>query len=312
LVLDPQAKRFLAMVKASGLPDLSQLTPSEMRKAFLSLANMVDAKNVAIGSIENAEVPGPAGPLKIRIYTPVEAGAEPLAGLIFFHGGAGVFCDLDTHDGFCRMLSNASGCRIVSLDFRLAPEHKFPAGVEDCYAATKWLWEHAADLKIDQARIAVAGDSAGGNLAAVVCQLAARSGGPKLALQVLFCPVIDLSIETESRRLYADGYFLSSSMLEWALNHYCPFDKDFSDPRLSPLRSADLSHLPPAHIHTAEFDPLRDEGKAYADRLKLAGVDVCYTCHPGMIHHFYAMVGVIPRAASAIKAAGEAIKKALE
>jgi acetyl esterase len=311
MALDSHAKRFLDMVASARVPDMLQLTPLEMRQTFLSLARMVDAKDIPIGKIENSEIPGPAGRLKIRVYTPVEADAEQMAGLVFFHGGGGVFCNLETHEGFCRMLANESGCRIVSVDFRLAPEHKFPAGVEDCYAATKWVVDHAAELNIDRNRIAIAGDSAGGNLAAVVCQLAATTRGPKLALQILFCPITDVSIVTDSRRLFADGYFLTTAMLEWALKHYCPVDVDFSDPRLSPLRATDLSSLPPAHIHTAEFDPLRDEGKAYAKRLQRAGVKVHYTCHSGMIHHFYAMAAVIPQARVAIKSAGAAIKIAL-
>jgi acetyl esterase len=311
MALDPYVKRILDMVAAAGVPKTSQLTPEEIRRAFFDLAEMVDAKDVPIGKIESRELPGSAGPLKARVYTPVAALAQSLAGLIYFHGGGGVFCNLDTHDGFCRLLANESGCRLVSVDYRLAPEHRFPAAVEDAYAATRWVADHALQLKIDPNRIAIAGDSAGGNLAAVVCQLAKQKRGPDLALQVLFCPVTDLSGETESRRAYAEGYFLNKELLEWTLMHYCGPDADFSDPLLSPLRSADLSNLPPAHIHTAEFDLLRDEGKAYADRLAHAGVKVCYSCHLGMIHHFYAMAAVIPYARIAIRSAGAAIRNAL-
>lgn len=287
------------------------MTPAEMRRAFLDLARMVDAKDVPIGKVEDSAFPGPAGPLKVRIYTPVAPNAEPLAGIVFFHGGGGVFCDLDTHDGLCRLLANASSCRIISVDYRLAPEHKFPAAIEDSFAAVKWVSDHAWQLNIDPNRIAVAGDSHGGKLATVVCQLAKQAGSPAVALQILFCPVTNLAGETASRRAFAEGHFLSMEMLQWTVTHYCDPLADIADLRLSPLRCVDLSNLPPAHIHTAEFDPLRDEGKAYADRLAEAGVDVRYTCHQGMIHHFYAMAAVIPYARVALAAAGAAIKEAL-
>jgi acetyl esterase/lipase len=311
VTLDPHVKRFLDLIAVSSGPKTPQMTPAEMRRSFLDLAQVVDVKNVSIGKIESRECPGSAGPLMARVYTPAGAGAELLAGLVYFHGGGGVFCNLDTHDGFCRMLANESGCRLVSIEYRLAPEHRFPAAVEDSYAATRWVADHALHLNIDPTRLAIAGDSAGGNLAAVVCQVAKEAGGPDLALQVLFCPVTDLSPETESRGTYAEGYFLNREMLEWTVMHYCGPNADVSDPRLSPLRSPDLSNLPPTHIHTAEFDMLRDEGKAYADRLAHAGVKVRYTCHSGMIHHFYAMAAVIPYARIATKMAGAAIRKTL-
>jgi acetyl esterase/lipase len=181
------------------------------------------------------------------------------------------------------MLANASGCRVISIDYRLAPEHKFPAGVEDAIAATKWVAAKASDIGIDPARIVVAGDSAGGNLAAVVCQHA-KEGGPKIALQVLFCPVVDISAENQSRLDFAEGYFLERPLMIWAGGHYLPSGVDIMDPRLSPLRATDLSGLPPAHIHTAGYDPLREEAKDYADALERAGVKVRYTCHEHMIH----------------------------
>jgi acetyl esterase/lipase len=282
-----------------------------MRQAILRLARAVDAKDVPIGKIENREFPGLGGQLPICIYIPAATNTDKSAGLVYFHGGAGVFCNIETHDGLCRMLANESGCRVISVDYRLAPEHKFPAAVEDSYLAVKWVYDHASDLGIDPKRIAVGGDSAGGTLAAVVCQLAKLAGGPSLALQVLLCPVTDATADTESRKAYAEHYFFDRTIMDWALRHYCPPEMDLEDPRISPLRATDLAGLPLAHIHTAEFDPLRDEGKAYADCLERAGVKVRYTCHEGMIHHFYAMAGVIPYARLAIRAAGTAIKEAL-
>jgi acetyl esterase/lipase len=309
--LDPHVKRFLHMVAAGGIPGVSELTPPKMREAILRLAQVVNAADVPIGKTENRKLPRLGGSLPARIYTPSAINAGESAGLVYFHGGAGVFCNIETHDGLCRMLANASGCRVVSVDYRLAPEHKFPAAVEDSYLATRWVSENALELDIDPKRIAVGGDSAGGTLATVVCQLAKQAGGPRLALQVLFCPVTDVNADTESRKVYAERYFFDKEIMNWAFKHYCPPGVDLEDPRISPLYAANLAGSPPAHIHTAELDPLRDEGKAYADRLKRAGVKVRYICHEGMIHHFYAMAGVIPYARLAIKAAGAAIKEEL-
>jgi len=298
------------MVAAAGVPEVSRLTPSEMRQAVIGLSQMLDVKDVPIGRIENGELPGPTGPIAIRIYGPVAQDGS-LPGLVYFHGGGFVFGSIDTHDGFCRMLANESGSRVISVEYRLAPEHRFPAAVEDSYAATCWIAEHARELNIDPKRLAVAGDSAGGNLAAVICQMAVQSGRPRLALQVLFCPAMDTCIETPSRKSYADGYFLTEETLNWTFNHYRPADLDFNDPRIFPLRASSFLGVPPAQIHTAEFDPLRDEGRLYADLLERAGVPVQYICHPGMIHHFYCMAGAIPSARAVIKVAGEAIKNAL-
>jgi acetyl esterase/lipase len=309
--LDPYVKRFLYMVAAAGIPEVSELTPTKMRQAIVQLARVADAKDIPIGKTENRELPRLGAPLPVRVYIPSAINTHKTAGLVYFHGGAGVFCNIETHDGLCRMLANESGCRVISVDYRLAPEHKFPAAVEDSWLATKWVSDHALELGIDPERIAVGGDSAGGTLAAVVCHLAKQTGTPRLALQVLLCPVTDVSANTSSRKAYAERYFFDQATMEWALKHYCPPGIDLEDPRISPLRALDLAGLPAAQIHTAEFDPLRDEGKAYADRLRRAGVNVSYTCHEGMIHHFYAMAGVIPYARLAMRSAGTAIKEAL-
>ena len=270
---------------------------------------MVESKE-ATCQIEDRTLPGPAGPIPFRLYTPAAAHDEPSGGIIYFHGGAWIFGDFDTHDGMCRALANESGCRLISVDYRLAPEHKFPAAVEDVCVATEWIAAHAGELKIDPACLAVAGDSAGGNLAAVVCQWA-KGSKLKIALQVLFCPVTDIAADNQSRREFAEGYFLEVPLMMWAGTHYLPEGVDLNDPRLSPLRAGDLSGLPPAHIHTAGFDPLRDEAKAYADALERAGVKVHYVCHEHMIHHFYAMAGMIPYAHTALKTVGAEIKAVL-
>jgi acetyl esterase len=308
--LDAHVKNLLDMLAAANQPPISSLTAPEARVATMALTKIVEAKDVPIGASRDGELPGPAGPIPFRLYTPVGAGTGPLPGIVYFHGGAWVFGDLDSHDAMLRMLANESGCRIAAIDYRLAPEHKFPAAVEDAFAATQWIAAHAADFGIDPARLAVAGDSAGGNLAAVIAQLA-KAKGPKLVLQVLFCPVIDVGADAGSRRDFAEGYFLEQALMEWAGAFYIPPGTDLKDPRLSPKFAADLSGLPPAHIHTAAFDILRDEGAAYADALKRAGVAVRYTCHDGMIHHFYAMAQAIPYGATALTSIGADIKTAM-
>ncbi len=255
-------KLLLDMVAASGEPKLWELTPTEARKKVVELSRVVECE-------EKSTMPGPGGPLAYRIYTPLEADSGPLGGIVFFHGGAWVLGDLDPHDCLCRILANESGCRLVAVDYRLAPEHPFPAAVEDACAATAWVGTHAAEIGIDPRRLAVAGDSAGGTLAAVVCQTAKHSA-VKIALQVLLCPVTDIAADNQSRREFAEGYFLETPLMTWAGAHYLPSGFDRNDPRLSPLRAPDLSGLPPAVIHTAGFDILRDEGQAYADALERA------------------------------------------
>jgi acetyl esterase len=309
--LDRQAKRILDMLAVGGA-EATHFTPPMMRQAMLRLAEALDVKGIPIGGIENRELPSSGGPLAVRIYTPVAVkDKQGSPGIVYFHGGAGVFCSIATHDGLCRMLANASGCRIIAVDYRLAPEHPFPAAVEDSYFASAWVWQHARQLSIDPTRIAVAGDSAGGTLAAVVCQRAKHAGGPSLALQVLLCPVTDLSQASESWTTYGEQFFLDRKTLDWAVSQYCSADTDLADIRISPLRAIDLAGLPPAHIHTAEFDPVRDEGKAYAQALTRAGVPVRYVCHAGMIHHFYCMAGAISYARAAVAQAGAAIRAAL-
>ena len=284
--LDTHVRNLLDMFADSGQPKIWELPPAQARDMALALTQMVEGKE-PIGKMENGLLPGPEGPLPFRIYTPASADSEPLACIVYFHGGAWIFGNLDTHDCMCRMLANASGCRVISVDYRLAPEHKFPAAVEDAYAATKWVAANAPSIGVDPARIIVAGDSAGGNLAAVVCQQA-KTRGPKIALQVLFCPVVDIGAENQSRLEFAEGYFLERPLMIWAGTHYLPSGVDIMDSRLSPLRAADLSGLPPAHIHTAGYDPLRDEAKDYADACGRQGslhlprtYDPPFLCHGG-------------------------------
>jgi len=310
VALDPHIKRLLDMLAVAGTADAARLTLAERRNAFRKLMSFSES-DVAIGHVEDLSLPGPDAPIRVRVYTPVDTGVEILPGLVFFHGGGLVAGSLDTHEGICRRLANETGCRLVSVDYRLAPEHKFPAAITDGYVATSWVVEHAAKLKIDRDRIGVGGDSAGATLAAIVCQMARQAPEVQLAAQLLLCPIMDFAAETESRSDFAAGYLLDNATMHRDLEHYLPAGVDPTDPRISPLRASDFDTLPRAHIHTAEFDPLRDEGRAYADKLMRAGCEVNYTCHPGMIHLFYGMAGVIPYARIAMKKICAEFKAAL-
>lgn len=307
--LDRHAKRLLDMIAAGRRDDATELSAGALRQSMIRLAQVADARHVPIGGVEERKAPGGDGAIPIRIYTPCDADADTLACIVYFHGGTGVFCDIPTHDGLCRMLANSSGCRVISVGYRLAPEHPFPAGVDDATSVIRWCADNAAELHVDPERLVVAGDSAGGTIAAVVCQRA-RGEKPRIALQVLLCPVTDLAAESESRLAFAEGYFIERPTLEWARAVYCA-GADLADPRVSPLRARSFAGLPPAHVHTAEFDPMRDEGEAYARALKDAGVSVRYTCHPGLIHHFYCMVGAIPQARTVLTSIGSEIRDAV-
>ena len=306
--LDRQARRFLDMLAAGGAADTGYAAVAQRRQALTDLSGWTAGEPPHIGAVRDDVLPGPNGPIPIRLYTPLGAAADPLPAMIFFHGGGWVAGGLDTHDGVCRRLANASGCRLVSVDYRLAPEHPFPAGIQDAEAAVRALAGAADAYRIDAARLGVAGDSAGAGLAAAVCQQA-RASGPQIAFQLLICPILDVAAESASRVELAEGYFLSRATLERDLELYAPLMRD--DPRVSPLRAVDLEGLPPAYIHVAEFDPFRDEGLAYAARLRAAGVAVAETRHEGMIHYFYAMPRVIVRAEAALTAMGEEIARRL-
>ncbi len=308
--LDPGAQRFLQRLAALNPPSALAMTVGDRRSALEHLLSFSGAP-VPIGQVVDRTVPGPAGPLSVRVYTPLETSSAILPGLIYFHGGGLVAGSLETHDGICRSLANASGCRILSVDYRLAPEHPFPAGIEDGCAAVRWIAAHTAELQIDPHRLGISGDSAGATLATVVCQQLITDGDTPLALQFLLCPIMDFRADTGSRRNYAEGYLLDKATLQHDLRHYLGPDADPVDPRVSPLRALDVRRLPPTCIHTAEFDPLCDEGRAYAERLDRAGVTTLYRCHSGMIHLFYGMGGILPYAAVAYQAMGTDIRSLL-
>jgi acetyl esterase/lipase len=234
-----------------------------------------------------------------------------LPGLIYFHGGGLVAGSVATHDPIGRSLANSCACRVISVEYRLAPEHPFPAALDDALAAVTHIGADAAAFGIDGARLGICGDSAGGTLAAATAQAVARIGSPRLALQLLICPILDYSRKTGSRRDLASGYLVDQATLEHDLLHYLPQGMDPADPRISPLRAPDVAGLPRTFIHTAEFDPLRDEGRDYFERLERAHSEVSYTCHPGMIHLFYGLGAVIPYARTAFEQIGGEIRAAL-
>lgn len=297
--LDPHARRFLDRLAAAAPRASASLSVPQRRHAlaqFLAMAAVPEP----VGAVADGTIPGPDGTrLAVRSYTPLQVEGDRVPGLIYFHGGGLVAGSVDSHDPICRSLANASGHRVMSVDYRLAPENPFPAAVEDACAATRWICEHAADFAVDAARTGVCGDSAGATLAAVACQTLAAAGGPPLAFQLLLCPILDHAADTPSRREFAQGYFLDRGTLEHDLTYYLGERHGTADPRLSPLRASDLRALPPTCIHTAEFDPLRDEGADYARRLREAGVPTRYRCHSGMIHLFYGMGALIPYGATA-------------
>ena len=308
--LDRHAARFLAMFGATGVGQ-AYGGPDDRRRALEDLAKIADDNACEVALVEDIGVPGADGRLNARAYTPLSAEAGPLPGLVYFHGGGWVAGDLDTHDGVCRRLADASGCKVIAIDYRRAPEHPFPAAVDDASAASVHIALNARAFGLDAQRIGVAGDSAGAGLAAGVCQTARRTGGPVFALQLLICPILDLAHEAPSRHDYADGYFLDRASMAKDLAFYLGDHADPRDPRLSPMLTEGLRGLPPAIVHTAEFDPFRDEGEAYAERLQRSGVPVTAHRHPGMIHYFYAMPRAIPNGRPAMQMIGADVRGAL-
>lgn len=305
--LDPQTKAYLDQMDALQMPPLSALEPAMIRQGIA--AQYADAPlGEPVANVENRTIPGPAGEIPVRIYTPEGSGPFPI--LVFFHGGGWVICTLDTHDGQCRSLANGAGCIVVSVDYRLAPEHKFPAAPEDCYAATCWVAEHAAEIGGDASRIAVGGDSAGGNLTAVVTQMAREHGGPRLIFQLMIYPATNFTAQTPSKTENAEGYFLTLDDMLWFEGHYLRNEADKLNPLASPLLAKDLSNLPPALILTAEYDPLRDEGELYGQRLQEAGVPVIIRRYDGLIHGFFGMALIVDEARRSVTETVQTLREA--
>jgi acetyl esterase/lipase len=307
--LDARVKRFLNALAAGNPPNALETTVEERRLGLAELMKLAGPET-AVARVEDRTLPGPAGELGVRIYTPLDAGSGLLPGLIYFHGGGLVAGSVATHDSIGRALAHSGACRLISVDYRLAPEHPFPAALDDALAAVTHIGAHAAEFGIDGTRLGICGDSAGGTLAAVTAQATARMGSPRLALQLLICPILDYSRSSASRRELASGYLIDQATLDHDLLYYAP-GTDPANPRISPLRADNVSGLPRTLIHTAEFDPLRDEGRDYVERLARAHTQVSYTCHPGMIHLFYGLGAVIPYARIAFDEIGGEIRVAL-
>jgi acetyl esterase len=305
--LNPQAQTVLDNIAKLGFPQTHQCTPEEARANGVKRRALTASTPESVHQVEDRTVPGPAGQIPVRVYTPAPGGPFPV--LMYFHGGGWVIGDLDSHDGICRALCNRAGCVVVSVHYRLAPEHKYPAAGEDCYAATKWVADHAKDFGGD-GRLAVGGDSAGGNLAAVVTLMARRHRAPRIDFQLLIYPATDHNLDTSSYHDNAQGYFLWRADMEWFWNQYLPNEAAGEEVYASPLRAADLRGLPLALVITAEYDPLRDEGEAYAQRLEQADVPVSLARYPGLIHGFFGMAAAIDDARRAIDDAAEALKAA--
>jgi acetyl esterase len=305
--LAPAARTMIDQMQAAGFPPLWELPLEQARSAGALFGTMDEPP--AVAAVEDRVIPGPAADLPVRIYTPEGDGPRPV--VAYFHGGGFVFCSIDTHDGTCRRLANATGAVVVSVEYRLAPEHCFPAATDDCYAATVWVHEHTSELGGDPHQLVVAGDSAGGNLAADVAHMARDRGGPPIAFQALIYPVIDAACDTPSYTENAEGYFLEKQAMRWFWDQYLGVDCDGTDPLASPIKARDLSGLPPAIVITAEYDPLRDEGEAYAEALRAAGARVTMRRYDGMIHGFVSMPMLFPEADDALALVVDSLDAAL-
>jgi acetyl esterase len=312
MALDPQVQAVIEMVARSGRPAYHTLSPKDARQLFLETRPAATPTPPQIGSVRNLVAETAAGTIPLRLYRPAGVSdATPLPAYVYFHGGGWVIGDLETHDVLCRQLTAASGASVISVDYRLAPEHKFPAAADDAWAATRWVVAHGGELGLDAGRLAVGGDSAGGNLAAVVALMARDAGGPAIRQQVLIYPVVDVMRETRSYADFAEGYMFTRDSMRWFVAHYLRSKDDAGDWRVSPLRAPSLAGLPPALIVTAGFDLLRDEGEMYAGRLRDAGVTVDYVCYGGMVHGFAGMGKLIDTAQRAVSLIGDTLRQAL-
>ena len=309
--LDPFAQQVLDLIKAAGRPPFETLDPPTARGVYSASRRVLQPDPPEVASVRAQAAPGAAGPIPLRLYRGL--GTKPdaaLPALVYYHGGGWVVGDLDSHDGVCRALANAAGCAVVSVDYRLAPEHKFPAAVEDADLALGWIAGNAAALGLDGARIAVGGDSAGATLATVAALLARERGFPRLRFQALVYPATEMAMTHPSHREFDAGLPLTHAAMAWFRGHYLRSLEDRADWRASPLRAVDLAGLPPAYLVTAGFDPLRDEGDAYAARLAAAGVEVIHRCREGQIHGFLTMGRIIPASGEVIGEIGAALREA--
>ncbi|MBM7661977.1 acetyl esterase [Bacillus mesophilus] len=304
--LHPQAVALLEMFKARNLPPIEEQDLQVGRAAFVESTKLLN-KIEDILSVEDIKIQGYQEEIAIRIYTPNEQADLPA--FVYFHGGGWVIGNIDTHDPLCRMFANEAQCKVISVDYSLAPEHRFPVGVEDAYLATKYVFDHAQELGIDSSRIAVGGDSAGGNFATVVCYLANQRKDFAVGQQLLFYPSTGFE-PTDSYEKYSEGYYLTKSTMQWFRQQYFNQPSETQSPLAAPMLIPDeeVALLPPAYILTAEYDPLCDGGENYANKLENAGVETTYICYPGMIHGFMCMTKVIEDGEKAIREAARYLK----
>ncbi|USQ85778.1 alpha/beta hydrolase [Streptomyces phaeoluteigriseus] len=302
MAFDPQFQALYDQRAAQGVRPLYDMTLAEARAADLAAVQADAGALEPVREVFDESIPGPAGALLVRVYRP-EAGPGPLPVLVYFFGGGWTLGSIETSDAICRSLTNGAGCLTVAVGYRLAPENKFPAAVHDCYAALCWTAEHAARLGGDASRIAIGGDSAGGNLTAAMTLMARDSGGPAILAQLLVYPNTDYLADTQSRRENSDPLLFNDKSVQWYWDNYLSSPEEGANPLVSPLRASSLAGLPPALVITAEYDPLRDEGEQYAQRLRDSGVPVESTRYPGVAHGFFAMAG-------ALEAGGRALKQA--
>jgi acetyl esterase len=309
MAVDPQVAFVLDLVVKAGRPAYHTLSPKEARQLFIETRPASTPQPPAIGVVRNLSADG----IPVRVYRPAGVpDATRLPVLVFFHGGGWVIGDLDTHDTLCRQLTAEAGISVVAVDYRLAPEHKFPAAADDAWAATKWVVAHAGAIGVDGTKLAVGGDSAGGNLAAVVALMARDAGGPPIALQALLYPVTDVAAESRSYGDLADGYLLTRDSMRWFIAHYLGKPQDAEDWRVSPTRATSLAGVAPALVITAGHDPLRDEGDAYAQKLRAAGVRVDHVSFGGMIHGFIPMGKLIETGNRAVSLIAGSLRYALK
>lgn len=309
MTIDPQAQAILSMFAGLPAPDYATLKAADYRASVAQL--LLPSLNEPVSHIADHVMAGPGGPMTLRLYHPEQDSTLPA--IVFFHGGGWVSCSLESHDNLCRRLANLSGCAVISVDYRLAPEAAFPAAIDDACAALRWVHAQAPQLNINADRLAVAGDSAGGNLAAACALLACDPAKnlPRLSHQLLFYPVLDAACDTPSFATYATGYLLTSDMMRWYWQQYAPTPADRLDPRACPAKATNLTGLPSATIFTAQCDPLCDEGVAYAARLQQADVQVQLKCWAGLFHGFASMIGMLKAADDALEMAATAARQAL-
>ena len=311
-MLHPEAQALLTLIEARGIPPTHTLAPVEARALYRERRGFTQPAAPTIADVRDLSAEGPHGPIPLRLYRPLRAeGSASLPALVYFHGGGWVIGDLDTHDTLCREIANGSGCAVVAVDYRMGPEHRFPAAVDDCIAATAWVRREASSLGVDPDRLAVGGDSAGGNLAAVVSIAARDAGDVAIRYQLLIYPATDMRRSAPSHTTNGEGYLLTRDTIAYFLGHYITDARHHVDWRTSPLLHGDLSNLPPALVLTAGFDPLRDEGLAYAAALTKAGNRATYICFERQIHGFITMGRVLDEANAAVAMCASELRRAL-